>query len=458
MRLRVRSRLVAALGAALALATALAIGMAAYVARRHAEAEASSLAVFVIALSGLLAVVALGWVVDWVLYQGRVGELERQERRLRDVIDLVPANIWSARPDGSIDFVNQRSQLETGLARDDLLGWSWDQALHPDDRDGFVAAWRDALASGRPMEREVRLRAGDGTYRSWLIRNVPLRDERGGVTGWYGAGIDVDDNKRIEQERERLRRLEGELLHVNRMSMMGELAASLAHELKQPIAAAITSASTCVRWLAQPESELHEARASALLAVKAGKRAAEIIDRLRSFYRRDTKPEREAVDVNELIREMLVLLRGEAVRRAVSMRTELSAAAPTVIADGVQLQQVLMNLMLNGIEAMEGSGGELVVASDVGERGQLTVSVKDTGVGLPAHGVERIFEPFYTTKPDCSGMGLTISHSIVEAHGGRLWVDASPGRGVRFHFTLPAAVGDVAARLPPSRSEGHDSP
>jgi PAS domain S-box-containing protein len=410
-----------------------------------------------IAMLGLVAVVAVGSsAVARILYRWRLEELEHQERRQREVIDAVPVNIWSARPDGSIDFVNQRSRQETGLPNDRLLAWSWEAALHPEDREGFVSAWREALASGRAMERETRVRSADGTYRLWLIRNVPLRDERGDVTRWYGTGLDIEDRKRIEKERERLRRLQGELLHVNRMSMMGELAASLAHELKQPIAAAITSAGTCVRWLARSEPELDEARASALSAVRAGKRAAEIIDGLRSFYRKDRGAEPEAVDVNELIREMLVLLHGEAVRRSVSMHTELDPAAPPVLADRVQLQQVLMNLMLNGIEAMEGAGGELTVASGVDERGQLIVSVCDAGVGLPATGAERIFTPFFTTKPHGSGMGLTISHSVIEAHGGRLWADSGPERGARFHFTLPPAAREVNATNVPNPCAGLD--
>jgi PAS domain S-box-containing protein len=410
------------------------------------------------AMLGLAAVVALASAaVARILYRWRIEELESQERRLREVIDTVPANVWSARPDGSIDFVNRRSRLETGLPEDRLLDRSWVDALHPDDREGFVAAWREALASGEPTEREARVRSADGSFRLWLIRNVPLRDERGEITRWYGTGLDIEDRRRVEQERERLRRLRGELLHTNRMSMMAELAASLAHELKQPIAAATTSAGTCLRWLARPEPELEQARASALAAVNASRRAAEIIDRLRSFYRKETPSERELVDVNQLIREMLVLLHGEAVRRSVTMRTELDHAAPSVLGDRVQLQQVLMNLMLNGIEAMEGSGGELSVDTRTDERGQLSVAVSDQGVGLPADAPERLFTPFYTTKPRGSGMGLTISRSIVEAHGGRLWADAAPDRGARFCFTLPPAAQDAGATPAGGSGESLDS-
>jgi len=222
--------------------------------------------------------------------------------------------------------------------------------------------------------------------------------------------------------------------------MLGELAASLSHELKQPIAAAITNANTCMRWLKRNPPDVEQAREATLRVVKDGTRAAEIIDRLRSFYKKGSPPERELVDVNEVLREMLVLLRSEAQRQSISMRTELASELTKVTADRVQLQQVLLNLMLNGIEAMKDSGGQLTVKSEMGQDGQLTISVSDTGVGLPVENADQIFTAFFSTKPQGSGMGLTISRSIVEAHGGRLWAAANTGRGATFYFTLPTAL------------------
>jgi signal transduction histidine kinase len=217
------------------------------------------------------------------------------------------------------------------------------------------------------------------------------------------------------------------------------MAASLAHEIKQPIAAAITSANSCIEWLAHEPPNLDRARAAATRIDKYGNRAAEIIDRIRSFYKK-SPPRRELVDVNGIIHEMLTLLNGEACRFSVAMRTDLAAELPEVMADRVQLQQVLMNLLLNAIEAMKDSGGELTVKSQREQDGQLLFSISDTGAGLPAGNVDQIFSAFFTTKPQGSGMGLAISRSIVESHDGRLWATSNNGRGATFYFTLPIHV------------------
>jgi signal transduction histidine kinase len=223
------------------------------------------------------------------------------------------------------------------------------------------------------------------------------------------------------------------------------MAASLAHEIKQPIAAAITSANSCVEWLAHEPPNLDRARAAAARIDKYGNRAAEIIDRIRSFYKKSS-PERELVDVDGLIREMLMLLEGEAKRFSVAMRPELAGELIKIKADRVQLQQVFMNLMLNAIEAMTESGGELTVKSQR-QDGQLLFSVSDTGPGLPTGNVDQIFSAFFTTKSQGSGMGLAISRSIVESHGGRLWASANSGGGATFHFTLPIQVTESSPAI-----------
>jgi C4-dicarboxylate-specific signal transduction histidine kinase len=263
----------------------------------------------------------------------------------------------------------------------------------------------------------------------------PVLSDSGDLERFAGSSTDVTELKSAEQERERLRQLEAGLAHTNRVSTLGEMAASLAHEIKQPIAAAITSANSCIEWLAHEPPNLDRARTAAARIDKYGNRAAEIIDRIRSFYRK-SPPQRELVDVNGIIQEMLTLLEGEATRSSVAMRTHLSAELPKIMADRVQLQQVFMNLMLNAIEAMTESGGELTVKSET-QDSQLQFSVGDTGVGLPMEKIEEIFSAFFTTKPQGSGMGLAISRSIVESHGGQLWACANRGGGATFHFTLP---------------------
>ena len=373
-------------------------------------------------------------------YRWRIQQLQRQEKHLRDVVETIPAMAFSARPDGSTEFVNRPWLDYTGLSEMANLGSGWQITVHPDDFDEHLNRWQASLGTGAPFENEARHRDANGEYRWFLVRAVPLRDKHGNVLKWYGTLTDIEDRKRSEQERERFRQLQTDLAHENRISMMGELAASLSHELKQPIAAAITNAKSCLRWLTRDQPDVEEAREATMRIMKDGTRATEIIDRLRSFYQKGAPPERELVDVNELVREMLVLLRSEANRYSIGMRTDLATELPKVTADRVQLQQVLMNLMLNAIEAMKDTAGALTMKSEQRQDGQLLISVSDTGVGLPAKKTDQIFNTFFTTKAQGSGMGLAISRSIIESHGGRLWASANAGRGATFQFTLPAGV------------------
>jgi C4-dicarboxylate-specific signal transduction histidine kinase len=253
----------------------------------------------------------------------------------------------------------------------------------------------------------------------------------------------MEIKRRVEESRNRaedaLREAHADLAHVNRVTAMGELTASLAHEVNQPIAAAVTDANTCLRWLTRDQPDLEEARQAAARMVKDAARASDIISRIRSFFKKGT-PQRELVDVNEVIREMIILLRSEATRYSISVQTQLSEDLPQITGDRVQLQQVLMNLMINGIEAMKDVDGprELAVKSQRAEDEQLMVSVSDTGVGLPAQQADQIFNAFFTTKRDGTGMGLRITRSIVESHGGRLWAADNSTRGASFHLTLPS--------------------
>jgi PAS domain S-box-containing protein len=363
-------------------------------------------------------------------------DLRRSEQELRDVINTVPANVWRALPDGVVDLVNQRLQQLTGLAPDDALGWSWKAVIHPDDRPRYVALRRATLENDQPLETEVRVRRADGEYRWLYVREAPLRDEKGSIVKWYGTGIDIEDRKRAEEERDRLRQLEADLTYINRVSTMGELAGSLAHEIRQPITAAAVNAAACVRWLRRDAPDFSEASKSALRIVSDVRRAGDIIEQVRSLYKRDTG-QREPVDVNEIIREMIVLLRDAANRNSIFIRTELDAGLPKIPGDRVQLQQVLMNLMLNAIEAMKGASGDLTVTSQGADNGQILVAVSDSGCGLPIEGSDRLFEAFFTTKPQGTGMGLSISRRIIESHGGRLWASANTGPGATFQFTLP---------------------
>src|SRR6266852_4395295 len=361
--------------------------------------------------------------------------LQQSEDRLRLVIDTIPAHVWSTRPDGSVDFVNRRWLDTTGLTMEHALGSDWASVVHPDDLARYADKWRSALAAGEPTESEVRLRRPDGNYRWWLTRSVPLRDDEGNIVKWYGTAIDIEERKRAE---EALREAQANLARVSRVTTMGELTASLAHEVKQPIAAASTNASTCLRWLAGDAPNIEEARAAATRIIKDGQRAAEIISRVRLLFQNVT-PQQEPLDVNEIIREIIVLLRSEATRHNISVRAELASDLPQVMGDRVQLQQVLMNLMINGIEAMRDVDGtrELAIVSQRTENEEVTVAVTDSGVGLPQQHAEQIFNAFFSTKPYGTGMGLRISRSIIESHGGRLWAADNSPHGASFCFTLP---------------------
>jgi PAS domain S-box-containing protein len=374
----------------------------------------------------------------WGLYRVRIQELRHQEKKLRDVIETMPTFAWTALPEGSVDFVNRHWQEYTGLSTEKSIGSGWEVAVHSEDLKRHAEKWSAAVAGEALFENEVRYqRAADGKYRWFLSRAVPLRDARGKIVKWYGVSTDIEDRKRAEQ-------LQADLAHTNRVSILGELVASISHELAQPITATTNNAKASLRWLQRDPPDLAQVRKGTQSIVEAGIFASQIIDRLRSLYKK-SPPKRELVATNDVVDEMVLLLRSEANECAVSIRTDLAADLPKVTADRVQLQQVLMNLMLNAIEAMKEAGGVLTVKTGRDEDGQVLISLSDTGVGLPAGKGDEIFDAFFTTKLQGSGMGLAISRSIVESHGGRLWATSNDGRGATFHFTLPTAVVEMSA-------------
>jgi PAS domain S-box-containing protein len=307
------------------------------------------------------------------------------------------------------------------------------QRVHPEDAALVKQTIERASQDGKDFEHEYRLLMPDGSVKDVRIVAHAVCDESGSVE-FVGSVMDVTVAKQAE---EALRQAQADLEHVSLVTTMGELTASLAHEVNQPIAAAVTNANACLRWLTREHPDLEEARQSASRIVKDATRAGEIISRTRLLFKKGTS-ERELLDVNEIIREMIVLLRSEATRYNVSIRTELAEDLPQVVADRVQLQQVMMNLIMNSIDAMKDVDGtrELAIKSQRAENEQLLVSVSDTGVGLPPQQADRIFNAFFTTKPHGTGMGLRICRSIVESHGGRLWAADNSPHGASFYFTV----------------------
>jgi len=316
---------------------------------------------------------------------------------------------------------------------------TWDQFLeriHPDDRPRLQATSARAIAEKSDYDVEFRVLVPRSPIKFLHAVGQPVLDASGELLQFVGVVVDVSDTRRAEQERERLHRAQADLSHINRISTMGELTASLAHEIKQPIGAAVTNAEACLRLLHRDRPDIPEAREAAQEMVKDARRAADIIDRVRTLYQKGSSQLNE-VDVNEVVAEIVAMMRNEANRKSITIRTEFAEKLPTIMADRVQIQQVLMNLMLNGIEAMQGMSGELAVKSYI-DSGQLLISVSDTGIGLPTSNAEQIFDPFFTTKPQGTGLGLAITRSIVEAHGGRIWASPNSGSGAVFHLTLPA--------------------
>jgi PAS domain S-box-containing protein len=365
--------------------------------------------------------------------------LRRGERELRNVIETIPAMVWGALPDGSNVSMNQRWSDYTGGS---ATGLGWQAAVHPDDLESHLNAFYESSAKGMPFQDEVRLRRADGVYRWFLVQGAPMRDGQGNVLKWYGIVTDIEDRKRAEAEGKRLRQLESDLAHINRVSMMGELAASVAHEVSQPLSGVVSNASACLRWLADEAPNLEETREAVQRIVRDGKRAGEVMTRIRALTRKAGMP-REKQDLNDTIREVLALVGDEAKSRRVIIRTRFAEELSPVYGDRVQLQQVVLNLIINGIEAMSSVGEgarELLITTRNVDADLVQASVEDSGIGIDPQKLDKIFDSFYTTKPSGMGMGLSISRSILQAHGGRLWATANAGPGTTFQFTLPIGV------------------
>ena len=368
-----------------------------------------------------------------------ITERKQAEQKFRGLLESAPDAMIVMNREGRIVLVNAQLEKLFGYQREEILGQEVEilvperfRGRHPQHRDGFFAqpgcgrwvkAW-DCTDVGK-MESNFPVE----------ISLSPLETEDGTLVS--GAVRDVTERTRAE---EALRQAQSDLARANRVTTMGELAASLAHEVIQPITATVTSASTCLRWLERDQPNLEEACAAAARTVRDGKLAGEIISRIRSQFEKGAS-KRELVDVNEIIRETITLLLSEAMRYDISVRTELAADLPHILGDRVQLQQVMMNLIMNSIDAMKDVDGrrELIIKSQRTENHQLQVSVSDTGIGLPPQQAEQIFNAFFTTKPHGTGMGLSISRSIIESHGGRLWASDNSPRGAAIHFTLPTS-------------------
>jgi len=364
--------------------------------------------------------------------------LRLRELNLRQITETIPEMLWSAAPDGAIDYWNDRLLRYAGFSAQDGMGDGWIKFLHPDDVDQTDRTWRLSVETGCPYRVEVRaFHAADQTYRWCVISALPLVDEEGRIVRWHGTVVDMHDWKQAEEQ---LRNAQAELAKVMRITAMSQLTASIAHEVNQPLSGIITNANTCLRMLNDKPPNVDGARETVRRTIRDGNRASEVVIRLRTLFGRK-EVAAEAVDLNEATREVIALSQSELQRNGVSLRYQFAERLPTIKGDRIQLQQVILNLLRNASDAMRNVDDrprELLVMTE-SESEQVRLKVRDAGIGIDTADADKLFESFYTTKVDGMGIGLSVSRSIIEAHNGRLWAMANDGPGSTFAFSIPCA-------------------
>jgi PAS domain S-box-containing protein len=367
--------------------------------------------------------------------------LRRSEAYLADAQRLAHTGAWAGDAAGAPLYWSEEMFRLYGFDLQHTLP-TFDQVLqrvHPEDLEKCWRSFQRMIHEKVDSDVEFRIVLPDGTVKHTYGLAHPVLNAHGEVVQLVGTAVDITERKRAEEERERLRQLEAELAHLDRVSMLGELAASIAHEVNQPLSGIVSNGSACLRFLARDTPNVEEAREAARDIVRDGKRAGEIIARIRALTKKAATP-REELDLNDTLREVLALVGDEAKKRRVLIRTQFAHDLSPVSGDRVQLQQVVLNLVMNGMEAMSSiveRARELVITTRKIEPDQVQVTVEDSGIGIDAQTIDKIFDSFYTTKPGGMGMGLSISRSIVQNHGGRLWATPNNGPGASFHFTLP---------------------
>ncbi len=361
-------------------------------------------------------------------------EIKESERQLRILTEAIPQQIWRTDGAGNIEYCNQHLCDYLGLRPASLQGESFFNVIHPEDKLFFRKGWLEALASGDGFEIEARVRDANGVYCWFLVRSIPQRTEDGRIAHWYGIHIDVEQQHRAQQG---LVQAQDDLTRLLRTLSMAEMAASIAHELNQPLTAVVTHAYACREWLQSKPANLEKASATAEKIVQESTRASLVVRRVSALFRKEPQ-EREISSMNRLIQELARLMRDEAIRREVTIRLELANNLPQLPMDPVQIQQVLLNLAMNGMDAMMrvGKQRELTIRSESRGDQEILVSVEDHGPGIAAEIRARIFESFFSTKPQGTGMGLAICRSIIEAHDGKIWAENSADGGAILHFTV----------------------
>jgi PAS domain S-box-containing protein len=363
-------------------------------------------------------------------------QLRESERSLRSAIDGIPGLVGILAPNGDLDTVNRQIIEYCGQSLEELRNWETNGTVHQEDLPHVTEVFTRSIASGIPYQLDQRLRRFDGQYRWFEHRGVPMRDDSGQIVRWYVLLTDREDRA---QALTRLHQMQSDFAHMNRVSVMGELAASLSHEITQPIASARNNARAAQNFLKMQPPDLGEVREALACVVDDVDRVGDIIDRIREQMKK-APLRKDHFDLNAAIIEVTVLAQSVTLRNGISVQTQLTAGLLLVVGDRVQLQQVLLNLILNAAEAMSsvGDGARELLISTKEDQAGVVVAVRDSGPGIDPGHLDRVFEAFYTTKSSGTGMGLSICRSIIHAHGGKLWAQANEPRGAVFQFTLPA--------------------
>ena len=361
-------------------------------------------------------------------------EIQESERQLRLLTEAIPQQLWRANAAGRIEYCNHHLRDYIGRTIETQQSEALFDVIHPEDAPLFLQGWQAALASGDRFEVEVRVRGANGIYRWFLVRSIPQRSEEGQIARWYGIHIDIEQQHRAQQS---LVQAQDDLTRLLRSLSMAEMAASIAHELNQPLTAVVTHAYACREWLRSKPANLEKASATAEKIVQESTRASVVVSRVRALFRKEAQV-RELTSMNRLIQELARLMRDEAIRRDVSIRLELANDLPQLKMDPVQIQQVILNLAMNGMDSMMqvARPRELIIRTEKYGDGGILAAVKDHGPGIAPETAARMFEPFFSTKPQGTGMGLAICRSIIEAHDGKIWAENSVRGGATLQFTL----------------------
>jgi len=362
-------------------------------------------------------------------------EMASSERRLQLIIDTIPGMVWSAQPDGGGSFANRNFRTYLGLSMEEAREWGWASAVHPEDLPALTETWHEMTETKEPGECEARLRRSDGEYRWFICRGNPLADTKGGVE-WFGINVDIHDWKTAQDE---LREAQAELAHVNRVMGMAQLTAAIAHELSQPLSGIMVNAGAGLRMLENDPPLVEGARETVRRTIRDANRASEVTERIRALYTRSA-PVVEILDLNAVAQEVIGFAHGDLRKNGVNLRTRFAADLPLIRGDRVQLQQVIFNFIKNGIEAMgdiQGRSKDIEVATGWEGVDFIRLSVKDAGPVFDSGISEKVFSPFFTTKTDGMGVGLSVSRAIIESHDGRLWAEANDPHGATFTFAIP---------------------